>query len=60
MSVCDACPAGAHDLLPSDDVQTLHQTKSKRASDYAIKEKVAANAIAGSQVRWLGPQRTPL
>ncbi len=60
MSICHASLAGAHDLLSSNDVQALHQTKSQRAPHYAIKEKVAANAVVGCKVRGLGPQGTTL
>lgn len=56
MSVCNASAARPHDMLPADDVQTMHQEEGQGAPDNATEEKAVADAAAGRQVRWPGPQ----
>lgn len=48
MLICDASITRSYDVLPPHDVQALHQTESKGASNYATEEKAAANVAAGS------------
>jgi len=48
------CLTSPNELLLANDLQALHQAKSKRSPDYALKDEAAVNATPSAENQWPG------